>query len=44
MTTLVFLVLSFLSGVAVGALAYRNNAKKLQETEAKVRSAAKIIK
>jgi uncharacterized membrane protein YgdD (TMEM256/DUF423 family) len=44
MTTLIFLALSFLLGVAVGALAYRNNAKKLQDAEVKVREAAKIIK
>jgi uncharacterized membrane protein YgdD (TMEM256/DUF423 family) len=44
MTTLLFLALSFLLGVAVGALAYRNNAKKLQDAEVKVREAAKIIK
>ena len=44
MTTIIFLALSFLAGVTVGALAYRNNVKKLQETEAKVRAAAKIVK
>ena len=42
--TIIFLALSFLAGVTVGALAYRNNVKKLQETEAKVRAAAKIVK
>ena len=29
MTTLIFLGLSFLAGVCVGALSYRNNAAKL---------------
>lgn len=44
MITAIFLALSFLAGVTVGALAYRNNAKKLQDAEAKVRDAAKSIK
>lgn len=40
MITLISIALSFLAGVAVGALAYRNNAEKAKAIEAKAKSIA----
>jgi hypothetical protein len=44
MITLLLLALSFLAGVAVGALAYRNNASKVSALEAKAKSIADEFK
>ena len=44
MITLIFAVLSFFAGVAVGALSYRNNAAKAQALEAKAKSIADEFK
>jgi hypothetical protein len=38
--TLLFIALSFLAGVAVGALAYRKNAARAQAFEAKAKTLA----
>jgi hypothetical protein len=42
--TLIFIGLSFMAGVAVGALSYRNNAAKLQNVEAKAKTLVDEIK
>ena len=41
---LIFSALSFILGVAVGALSYRNNAAKLQNVEAKAKTLVDEIK
>jgi hypothetical protein len=41
---IVFSVLSFIAGVAVGALSYRNNVAKLSAVEAKAKSLADEFK
>lgn len=40
MITLISIALSFLAGVAVGALSYRNNAEKAKAIEEKAKSIA----
>lgn len=44
MITFIFAGLSFLLGVAVGALSYRNNAARLASFEAKTKSLADEFK
>jgi hypothetical protein len=44
MITLIFCGLSFIAGVAVGALSYRNNAAKAAAIEAKAKSIADEFK
>lgn len=44
MTTFIFFALFFLAGVAVGALAYRNNAAKASKLEAKGIDILKALK
>ncbi|CAB4135501.1 hypothetical protein UFOVP291_28 [uncultured Caudovirales phage] len=44
MTTFIFFALFFLAGVAVGALAYRNNASKASKLEAKGIDILKALK
>jgi hypothetical protein len=41
---MIFIALSFLAGVAVGALSYRNNAARAQAIEAKAKTLADEFK